>query len=373
MIQALFVLEQHLGHRTYAENLRFGFAHQSQITAQWANITYYDESGWIERLPLPANVRGMWRGRQQVRQALRAATYDVALFNTQVPAALAGKLVHRRPYLLATDITPRQYDAMAALYQHRADRAGPLAAVKHWLNTRLFQRAAWVLPWSRWAGEALIREYGVSPERVCVIPPGIDLSRWRPQRDRATDSLRILFVGGDFERKGGPTLLAALRLIKTSAEVEVHIVTRSAVEPAERMFIYRNLPPNAPQLIELYQQADIFVFPTHAEAFGIAAVEAIACGVPVIATPIGGLPDIVHDGSNGFLVPPDDPAALAARLQLLIDQPETRARMAHAARRHAEQHFDVIHNAARIAELMAHVVRDGQRCQAQANRERSSG
>lgn len=371
MIRALFVLEQHLGHRTYAENLRFGFAHQSQIAAQWIGITYYDANGWIERLPLPSGVRGAWRGRQQARQALRSAEYDVALFNTQVPAALAGRLVHRRPYLVATDITPRQYDAMAALYNHRADRSGLIAAWKHWLNARLFQRAAWVLPWSRWARESLVREYGVQPERVRVIPPGIDLTRWQPRTARTPGPFRVLFVGGDFDRKGGPILLAALRRIKTP--VEAHIVTRSAIEPAAGMYVYRNLTPNASQLIELCQQADVLVFPTQAEAFGIAAVEAIACGVPVIATPVGGLPDIVQDGSNGFLVPPADPAALAARLQLLIEQPEARARMAQAARRHAEQHFDAIRNAAQIAELVAQAVRDGQRCQAQATREPSSG
>ncbi|WP_322511707.1 glycosyltransferase family 4 protein [Chloroflexus sp.] len=355
MIRALFILEQHLGHRTYAENLRFGFAKQAQIAPQWIEITYYETDGWIERMPLPASVRGALRGRQQARQALRMVDYDVALFNTQAPAALAGSLVYRRPYLLATDITPRQYDAMAALYHHRADRPGLLAELKHRLNMKLFQRAAWVLPWSRWVGEALVREYGVIPDRVKVIPPGIDLTRWRPRTERAPGPLRVLFVGGDFERKGGPVLLAALRHLATP--VELHVVTRSPIEPAAAgMYIYRDLSPNSARLIELYQQADIFVFPTQAEAFGIAAVEAIACGAPVIATPVGGLPDIVQDGVNGFLVPQNEPAAVAARLRLLIEHPETRQQMGQAARRHAEQHFDALRNAAQIAELMAQAV-----------------
>ncbi len=353
-MRALFVLEQHLGHRTYAENLRLGMADLPRITAQWAAITYYEADGWIERLPLPASARGIWRGWRQVRQALRSTDCDIVLFNTQAPAALAGSLARRRPYLLATDITPRQYDALASFYQHRADRPGLIATLKDRRNRRLFQDAAWVLPWSHWVRDSLIRDYGVQPERIQVIPPGIDLARWQPRRERAPGPLRVLFVGGDFERKGGPVLLAALR--RLALPITAHLVTRSPVSPAPDVFVYHDLVPNSPRLIELYQQADVFVLPTQAEAFGIAAVEAIACGVPVIATAIGGLTDIVRDGVNGFVVPPNDPEALAARLQLVLDQPALRSRLAQAARRHAETHFDARRNAAQIAELMKQAV-----------------
>ncbi|MGQ9529399.1 glycosyltransferase family 4 protein [Chloroflexus sp.] len=358
MIRGLFVLEQHLGHQTYAENLRFGLAYQEEIDPCWAAITYAG-NGWLERLPLPQHLRGTLRGRQQVRHMLRSTRYDVALFNTQVPAVLAGKMVTQRPYVIATDITPRQYDAMASFYHHRADRPGLIAAMKHHLNVQVFQRAAWVLPWSQWVRDSLIRDYHVAPERIRVTPPGIDLTRWQPRRERAAGPLRILFVGGDFVRKGGPTLLDAVRRLTTL--VELHIVTRSPLDPAEGVFVYRDVTPNSPRLIELYQQADLFVFPTQAEAFGIAALEAIASGVPVITTPVGGLPDIVHDGVNGFLVPPSEPAMLAARLQLLIDQPELRLRMAEAARRHAENHFDAVKNAIQIAELMVQAVAQARR------------
>ncbi len=350
------MLEQHLGHRTYAENLRFGFSHQPQIVTYWSEITYYEANGWIERLPLPSGARGLWRGRQQARRALRSTDCDVVLFNTQAPAALAGGLARRRPYLIATDITPRQYDAMASFYRHRADRPGLIAEFKHRINRHLFQRAVWVLPWSHWVRDSLIRDYGVSPDRIRVIPPGVDVTRWRPRRERQPGPLRVLFIGGDFERKGGPILLAALRRIEMP--VEAHLVTRSPITSGSGMYIYRDLTPNSPRLIELCQQADVFVFPTQAEAFGIAAVEAIACGVPVIATASGGLTDIVIDGTTGFLVPPNDPDAVAARIRHLIEQPDARLRMARAARQHAETMFDAVHNAAQIAELMAQAVID---------------
>jgi glycosyltransferase involved in cell wall biosynthesis len=358
MIRGLFILEQHLGHQTYAENLRWGLAQQTKVVPEWAAITY-EACGWIEKIPLPVSIRGALRGRCQVRAILRRARYDVALFNTQVPAVLAGNIVRQRPYLIATDITPRQYDAMAAFYQHHADRPGLVSTVKHRLNIRLFQQAAWVLPWSHWVRESLIREYNVGPDRICVIPPGLNLSHWRPRHERVDGPVRILFVGGDFVRKGGPTLLRAVQQL--AIPVEVHIVTRSAIQLPADIYVHRDLVPNSPRLIELYRQADVFVFPTQAEAFGIAALEAIACGVPVITTPVGGLTDIVQDGVNGFFIPPNDPEALAARLHLLIDQPETRWRMAQAARLHAERHFDAIKNAAHIAELMVQTVEQARR------------
>ncbi len=353
MIRGLFILEQHLGHQTYAANLRWGLAQQTKIVPEWTAITY-EACGWLEKIPLPVRIRGALRGRCQVRTILRRARYDVAFFNTQVPAVLAGNIVQQRPYLIATDITPRQYDAMAAFYQHHADRPGLVSTIKHRLNVRLLQQAAWVLPWSHWVRESLIHEYHVNPDRIRVIPPGLNLSQWRPRDERIDSPFRILFVGGDFVRKGGTTLLAALQQLKTP--VEVHIVTRSAVEPTAGVYVYRDLTPHSPRLIELYRQADVFVLPTQAEAFGIAALEAIACGVPVIATSVGGLTDIVRHGVNGFLIPPRDPVALAAHLQLLIDRPEMRWQMVQEARLHAERHFDAIKNANFIADLMVQTV-----------------
>lgn len=240
---------------------------------------------------------------------------------------------------------------MASFYQHRADRPGLIATIKDRLNRRLFQGAAWVLPWSHWVRDSLIHEYGVAPHRIRVIPPGVDLTRWQPRRERRPGPFRILFVGGDFARKGGPVLLEAVQ--RLTVPVETHLVTRSAVVPAPGVYVYHDLTPNSPRLIELYQQADVFVFPTQAEAFGIATVEAIACGVPIITTAVGGLTDIVQDGINGLIVPPNDPVAVAASIQFLIEQPTARFAMAQAARRYAEARFDAIRNAALIAELMA--------------------
>ncbi|MEI6181268.1 MAG: glycosyltransferase family 1 protein, partial [Chloroflexales bacterium] len=149
MTRVTFVMEQHIGHQTYYQNLRRAVEQDGQIEARWTEVTYRGASRLLDRLPgLPVHVRGTLQGMVQVRRALTAGAYDIAFFNTQVPAALAARLVRRRPYIVATDITPLQYDQMSHHYGHKADQGGPLAAYKHRVNVALFRGAAHLLPWS---------------------------------------------------------------------------------------------------------------------------------------------------------------------------------------------------------------------------------
>jgi glycosyltransferase involved in cell wall biosynthesis len=311
-------------------------------------VHYAQRGGLWERVPgLPAYLRGTLRGRSEVRRALERAAADVFFFNTQVPALLGGGLTRRRPYLVATDLTPVQYDRLGAQYGHRADRGGPLAAYKDAANRQLLQGAAHLLPWSSWAARSLVSDYGAAPERVSVLPPGVDLARWRPRPRLTEGPARILFVGGDFTRKGGELLLAAFDALPAGA-AELTLVTRSPVVASPGVTVRADLRPNDPELIDLFQRHDIFVLPSAGEAFGIAAVEASACGLPVLATTVGGLTDIVADGESGFLVPPADGVALAMRLRLLIADAELRARLGRAARARAESCFDAGLNAERL-------------------------
>src|SRR5207245_5777728 len=96
-----------------------------------------------------------------------------------------------------------------------------------------------------------------------------------------------------------------------------------------------------PRLDDLLARWDVFALPSREEAFGIAALEAMAAGRPVVATRVGGLPELIEDGLTGLLVPPDDPAALAAALARLAADPALRARMGQAARERAAACFPV--------------------------------
>lgn len=132
-------------------------------------------------LHLPDALRGPLGGRHQVRRGLRAAAADVNVFNTQVPAALGGRIARRKPYVAVTDVTPIQYDRMAEGYGHRPDSGGPLSRYKHHVNREIYGRALACVAWSTWAASSMEADYGVSPERITVIPPGVDLDPWRPR------------------------------------------------------------------------------------------------------------------------------------------------------------------------------------------------
>jgi glycosyltransferase involved in cell wall biosynthesis len=356
-MRVTFVMEQHIGHQTYYQNLRHGVDQDGKVTATWAPITYENTSWILDQLPgISKSLRGSLQGMIQVRHALAHTNYDIAFFNTQVPAALAANQVSRRPYVLATDITPIQYDRMGHLYGHQPDKGGLLAAYKYRVNATLMQGAAHLLPWSQWARDSLIRDYKVNPELIDVVPPGVDIERWRPAPRQANHGpLRILFVGGDFYRKGGITLLEAFRALPRGY-AELHIVTKSQIPHETGIYTYETMRPNSTELITLFQSSDVFVLPAEAEAFGIATIEASASGLAIIASAVGGLTDIVSDGETGFLIQPRDTGGLYASLSRLLDNPEQRARMGRAARQRAETFFNAQSNAARIIHHLRNIV-----------------
>lgn len=354
MIHATFVMEQHIGHRAFYLNLRRFIDQSPRVQAHWLEVTYSEPGLLSNRWPWLKQVRGRAAGWLQVNRGLRKTRGDLTFFNTQVPATFAPGLVERKPYILSTDITPIQYDAMAAVYGHRVDRLAIVRRFKDSVNRRLFTHAARVIPWSTWARDSLVQDYGVDPERIEVIPPGVDTSFWRPngraEMRRASEPLRILFVGGDFSRKGGHVLLDAFRRLPPG-QAELLLVTRSQIPAAEGVQVFNNLQPNSSELVALYQSADIFVLPTQAEAFGIAVVEASAVGLPVIAVGVGGVPDIVKHGQTGFLIPAGDVDQLLAHLQLLLEDHRLRRQMGAAGRCRVEEKFDGYKNAARIVEI----------------------
>jgi len=191
-LRAAFVMEQHVGHRTFTQNLRRFAGVDARLEAHWVEITYWEAGHAWERLPLPASLKGPLRGAWQVRRGLASFPWEVAFFNTQAPAVFASDWLGRRPCVISTDITPLQYDRFAANrllgsgdpnrpgYAHRPDRIAPLRRFKYAVNRRVFQRAAHVVAWSNWVCRSLQSDYGVRPENISVIPPGVDLTLWTP-------------------------------------------------------------------------------------------------------------------------------------------------------------------------------------------------
>ncbi len=205
----------------------------------------------------------------------------------------------------------------------------------------------------------LVEHYGADPRRTLVVPPGVDLDRFTPG-DRAAarralgvpaDAVVLAFVGRIQPLKAPDLLLAAAaRMLADDpalrARLQVHVIgapSGSGLEAPRQLEelaaslgiadLVRFLPPQAPDRLALhYRAADVAVVPSHSESFGLVALEAQACGTPVVAAAVGGLPTAVRDGVSGVLVGSRDPAAYAAAVRAVLAR---RPLLAAGARRHA--------------------------------------
>jgi glycosyltransferase involved in cell wall biosynthesis len=185
-------------------------------------------------------------------------------------------------------------------------------------------------------------DYGVDHDRISVVEPGTDRAPPSQQRDR-DGVVALLAVGAVVPRKGYDLLIAAIANLKhlpwrltiagdrtrdpqTAREVEAAIARFGL---ADRVAMPGSVSDE--QLSSLYAAADLFVLPSRFEGYGMAYAEALAHGLPVVATHAGAIPDTVP-AEAGVLVPPDDVEALTAALRRLIEYPGERRRLAAAAR-----------------------------------------
>jgi glycosyltransferase involved in cell wall biosynthesis len=162
----------------------------------------------------------------------------------------------------------------------------------------------------------------------------LDGSWIRERSARPRQTVRVLFMGGDFPRKGGPCLLAAWHEGGFADRATLDLVTDWPLDPRDvppAVRLHRGVLPNTPRWNELWRQADLFVMPTRHEAFGMVFQEAAAFGLPAIATNINAIPEIIQDGSTGILVARGERERLIAAMRTLIDAPELRLRMGAAA------------------------------------------
>jgi glycosyltransferase involved in cell wall biosynthesis len=316
----------------------------------------YVEGGRIERLPLPSSVRGTLRSTATLLGTLRGPRPDAVWTQVALPmlpfAVTRGRL-WRIPIAYAIDCTPALLWEFGGEYPHVTDPDSPKGRLTAACLRLFYRRCAALLPWSAWAAESMVRDYGADPERVHVLHPGVDLERWRPAAGRVTAGrVQLLFVGGDFERKGGPLLLDVFRE-HLRDRCDLHLVTRANVPDEPGVHVYRGLGPTDPRLLALYQRSDVLVVPTLADCFSMAGLEAMACGLPVVTSRVGGIPEIVVDGETGALIAPGDGGALAATLRALAGDPDLRRSWGAAGRLRAEACFDAGTQAARTAALLA--------------------
>src|SRR6266508_1426517 len=382
-----FVVGQTLGNAVYSKNLRAVVEADGDVEASWYYVDYPRWAG--VRTPGSPNAEresgaraagkaaGMakslarraigghrqyeawaaWASMCALRMLARDLAYrrhEAILFHTTSTALFSAPLLRDRA-VISLDATPRGVPGHAEAVVGRP--YGRLTgSASHRLHSAAFHAARALTPFSEWAKSSLVYDYDVDPSHITVIPPGVDLEVWRPEpRRQGTGPSKLLFVGRHIEQKGGDVLLRAFTEHLEPGRYTLDVVTKDTFPSLPGLRVHHELPANGEELRSLYAAADIFVFPTRWDTFGIAVIEAMASGLPVIASNLNALPGIVRDGTSGLLVPVENAAALGAAIERLGRDPERRRLMGLEGRQAAERRFDLAANAGRVLDLMKEV------------------
>ncbi|MFF9623228.1 glycogen synthase [Streptomyces griseosporeus] len=270
-----------------------------------------------------------------------------------------AKLLHGIPHVMTAH-------SLEPLRPWKAEQLGGGYELSGWAERTAVEAADAVIAVSGAMRDDILACYpALDPDRVHIVHNGIDTGLYRP--DRGTEALAragvdpgrpyVLFVGRITRQKGVDHLLRAVRGIDPAAQVvlcagapdtpEIDREFRELFEELSRVrdgvfWIPRMLP--RPEVIQLLTHATVFVCPSVYEPLGIVNLEAMACGTPVVASRVGGIPEVVDDGRTGVLVPLDEDAeafeaGLARALDAVIGDPQAARRMGEAGRERAVEEF----------------------------------
>ncbi|MFE2507485.1 glycogen synthase [Streptomyces naganishii] len=328
-----------------------------------------------------------WSALDGANDALRTFSVDLAM-----TAGLQGcELVHSHTWYanLAGHLGKLLYGVPHVMTAHsleplrpwKAEQLGGGYALSGWAERTAVEAADAVVAVSAAMREDILGCYpALDPSRVHVIHNGIDTGLYRP--DHGTEVLDrigldrdrpyVLFVGRITRQKGVPHLLRAVRDIDPAAQVvlcagapdtpEIDWEFRDLYEELSRVregvhWIPQMLP--RPDVVQLLTHAAAFVCPSVYEPLGIVNLEAMACGTPVVASRVGGIPEVVEDGRTGVLVDVDDDfePSLARALDRVLGDPEAARRMGEAGRRRAVEEFGWDAVARRTVRLYAEILK----------------
>ena len=261
----------------------------------------------------------------------------------------------------------------------KAEQLGGGYALSSWCERTAIEAAAGVIAVSDGMRADILSAYpAVRPERVHVIRNGIDTVQYAPDPGTAVlarhgiDPARpsVVFVGRVTRQKGLPVLLRAAQWLDPAAQLVLCAGQADTPElEAEVSWLVEHLRATRPgvvwipgmlakpEVIQILSHATVFACPSLYEPLGIVNLEAMACGTAVVASDVGGIPEVVDAGRTGLLVPADDDAALAEAINSLVADPARAAQYGAAGRARAVAEFSWDSIAALTAELYASLAR----------------
>jgi len=210
--------------------------------------------------------------------------------------------------------------------------------------------------WKRWF------EGWLESDRIEVVHNCVDTRRFpEPEWKRRTPGVRILFVGtSDPRRKGGYDILAIASEVVRAEPSARFVFVGTDVDELERRFV-RGTPlathfeftgsKDSVEIVRYFTNADLLLLPSYSEGLPIALLEGMAAGLPVIATPVNGIPEAMTEPDHGLFVPSGDRPALLRAVLALVRDPERRERMGRAGRARVQVEFDRTHFASRLCQI----------------------
>jgi len=285
--------------------------------------------------------------------AARAGQYDVVHDNQTFGTGLLGVMADGWP-LIGTCHHPVTVDR--ALDIEHAENWRRRITLRRWygflaMQKKVARQIPRVLTVSSSSKRDIVEQYRIPASHLEVVPIGADHTHFRPHPEIARVPGRIMTTASaDVPFKGLLPLVEAVAKLRTERpESHLVVVGRLRAESPVAAAIERLGVSGAvtfesavsdDRMVELYAEANVAVVPSLYEGFSLPAVEAMACGVPLVATTGGALPEVVgEDGVTGMLVPPGDPSALAAAIGTIMSDFELAARLSEAARRRVLERF----------------------------------
>ncbi|MCR4401336.1 MAG: glycogen synthase [Firmicutes bacterium] len=253
----------------------------------------------------------------------------------------------------------------------KEEQLGPAYRLSRWMERTGVLASDRVIAVSEGMKKDILKCYTIPEDRIRVIHNGIDLDEYKPvrtndaRREYGVGDKYVLFVGRMSRQKGIIHLLDAVPYLPEDVqivlcagapdteEIEREVVERTAGRP--NVVLIREMVPKR-KIIELYTNAAVFCCPSIYEPFGIINLEAMACETPVVASAVGGIPEVVVDGETGFLVEPGDPQALARAINTLLRDGELARSFGAAGRKHVEARFSWDAVALKTKDLYAELV-----------------
>ena len=250
------------------------------------------------------------------------------------------RLFKGRPLVLTTHQPPTETAFKSKLLMKVYNRS---------LGRLSLRKADRIIAVTRLEADFLVKAAGADPDKITVIPEGVDLGLFKPKTNGLASENIVLFVGRIAPEKGLMHLIKAIpRVAKVFPSTSVLIVgedqgiQKDLTKTAEKLKVEKIVhflgPKFGRELVGTYRKARLFVLPSLYETFGLAVLEAMATGLPIVATRVGGIPELVEEGRNGILVNPGEHEALAEAIIKFLSDFELSSRISKMNAMKAKQY-----------------------------------